>query len=48
MIALDDLVLLVLRLARSVPLLRHGLLLVENRLLRERHLGRDKVGTLQL
>jgi hypothetical protein len=47
-IALGDLALLVLRFARSAPLLRCGLVLVENRLLRERRLGRYKVGALQL
>jgi hypothetical protein len=48
MITLGDLALLVLRLARSTPLLRHGLVLVKNRLLRERRLGWNEVGALQL
>jgi hypothetical protein len=48
MIALGDLALIVQRLECSAPLLHHGLLLVENRLLRERRLGRDKVSSLQL
>jgi hypothetical protein len=47
-VTLGDLAFLVLRLTRSAPLLRRGLLLVENCLLRERRFGRDKVGTLQL
>jgi hypothetical protein len=47
-IALSDLALFVLCLACSTPLLHRGLLLVEDFLLRERCLGRDKVGTLQL
>jgi hypothetical protein len=38
----------VLRLARSVPFLRRGLFLVKDRLLREKRLGRDEVGTFQL
>jgi hypothetical protein len=37
-----------LRLTRSAPLLRRGLVLVEDRLLRERRLGRNKVGAFQL
>jgi hypothetical protein len=41
-IALGDLVLLVLRLARGPPLLRRDLFLVEDRLLWERRLGRDE------
>jgi hypothetical protein len=36
-----------LRLACSAPLLRCGLVLVEDRLLRERRLGRDEVGAFQ-
>jgi hypothetical protein len=47
-IALGDLALLVLRLARGAPLLHHSLVPVKNRLLRERRLGRDEVGALQL
>jgi hypothetical protein len=46
-ITLGDLALLVLCLACSAPLLHRGLLLVENCLLRDRRLGRDKVGALQ-
>jgi hypothetical protein len=34
----------VLRLARSVPLLRRNLFLVKNRLLRETRLSQDEVG----
>jgi hypothetical protein len=37
-----------LRLTRGAPLLCRGLVLVEDRLLRERSLGRDKVGAFQL
>jgi hypothetical protein len=37
-----------LRLTRSTSLLRRSLVLVEYRLLRERCLGRDKVGAFQL
>jgi hypothetical protein len=37
-----------LRLTRSTPLLRRSLVLVEDRLLRERRLGRNEVGTFQL
>jgi hypothetical protein len=47
-IALGDLAFLMLRLACSAPLLHRGLVLVEDRLLRERHLGRDEVGAFQL
>jgi hypothetical protein len=47
-IALDDLTLFVLRLACSTPPLRGRLVSVEDRLLRERHLGRNEMGTLQL
>jgi hypothetical protein len=47
-ITLGDLVFLMLRLTRSAPLLRRRLILVEDRLLRERRLGRNKVGTFQL
>jgi hypothetical protein len=47
-IALGDLTLLMLRLTRSAPLLCRSLVLVEDRLLRERRLGRNEVGTLQL
>jgi hypothetical protein len=38
-ITLGDLAFLMLRLTRGTPLLRHGLVLVEDRLLRERRLG---------
>jgi hypothetical protein len=48
LIALGDLAFPVLRLARSTPLVRRGLVPVENHLLRERHLGRDEMGALQL
>jgi hypothetical protein len=48
MIALGDLALLVLCLARNAPLLRRSLVLVKNRLLRERRLSWNKVGALQL
>jgi hypothetical protein len=37
-----------LRFTRSAPFLRRSLVLVEDRLLRERCLGRDKVGAFQL
>jgi hypothetical protein len=47
-IALGDLAFFVLRLARGAPPLRGRLVPVEDRLLRERRLGRNKVGTLQL
>jgi hypothetical protein len=47
-VVLGDLAFLVLRLARSAPLLHHGLVLVEDRLLRERRLGWDEAGTFQL
>jgi hypothetical protein len=47
-ITLGDLELLVLRLACSAPLLHRSLILVKNRLLRERRLGRNKVSALQL
>jgi hypothetical protein len=45
---LGDLVFLMLRFTRSTPLLRRSLVLVEDRLLRERSLGWDKVGAFQL
>jgi hypothetical protein len=45
---LGDLALLELRFALSAPLLRRGLCVVEDRLLRERRLGRDEVGAFQL
>jgi hypothetical protein len=45
---LGDLAFLMLRLTRSTPLLRRGLVLVEDRLLWERCLGRDEVGAFQL
>jgi hypothetical protein len=48
LIALGDLAFFVLRLACGAPPLRRGFVPVENRLLRERRLGRNKVGTLQL
>jgi hypothetical protein len=38
----------VLRLARGTPFLRCGLVAVKNHLLRERCLGRNEVGALQL
>jgi hypothetical protein len=47
-VALGDLAFLVLRLVCSAPLLRCGLVLVEDRLLRERRLGRDEMGAFQL
>jgi hypothetical protein len=47
-IALGDLAFLVLRFARGMTLLCCGLVSVENRLLRERRIGRDEVGALQL
>jgi hypothetical protein len=47
-IALGDLAFLMLHLTGSVPPLRRSLVLVEDRLLRERRLGWDKVGALQL
>jgi hypothetical protein len=47
-IALGDLAFLMLRLTRSVPLLCRRLILVEDRLLRERRLGRNKVDAFQL
>jgi hypothetical protein len=47
-IALGDLAFFVLRLARGVLPLRHRVVPVEYRLLRERRLGRNEVGTLQL
>jgi hypothetical protein len=47
-VALGDLAFLVLRLAHNAPLLCHGLVLIEDRHLRERHLGRDEMGTFQL
>jgi hypothetical protein len=47
-ISLGDLAFLMLRLTRSAPLLRRSLVLVEDRLLRERRHGRDKVGAFQL
>jgi hypothetical protein len=47
-IALGDLAFLMLRLTRSTPFLCCSLVLVEDRLLRERRLGRDKVGVFQL
>jgi hypothetical protein len=47
-IALGDLSLLVLRLARSTPPLCGRLVPVEDRLLRERRLGRNKVRAPQL
>jgi hypothetical protein len=47
-IALGDIAFLMLRLTRSAPLLRHSLVLVEDRLLRERRLGRNEVGAFQL
>jgi hypothetical protein len=47
-IALGDLAFLVLRLACNAPLLRRVLVLIEDCLLRERHLGRDEVGAFQL
>jgi hypothetical protein len=47
-VALGDLALLVLRLARGAPFLRRGLVAVKNHLLRERCLGRNEVGALQL
>jgi hypothetical protein len=48
LIALGDLAFLVLRFARGMTLLCCGLVSVENRLLRERRIGRDEVGALQL
>jgi hypothetical protein len=47
-IALGDLAFLMLRLTRRAPLLCRRLILVEDRLLRERRLGRNNVGTFQL
>jgi hypothetical protein len=47
-IVLGDLALFVLRLACSAPPLLGRLVPVEDRLLRERHVGRNEVGTLQL
>jgi hypothetical protein len=47
-IALGDLAFLMLRLTRSAPLLCRRLILVEDRLLRERRLGRNKVDAFQL
>jgi hypothetical protein len=47
-IALGDLTFLMLRLTCSASLLRRSLVLVEDCLLRERRLGRDKVGAFQL
>jgi hypothetical protein len=47
-IALGDPAFLVLRLTRSTPLLRCGLVLVEDRLLLERRLGQHEVGAFQL
>jgi hypothetical protein len=47
-IALGDLAFLMLHLTRSTPLLRRSLVLVEDCLLRGRHLGRDEVGAFQL
>jgi hypothetical protein len=47
-VALGDLAFLVLLLAHNAPLLRHGLVLIEDRHLRERHLGRDEMGAFQL
>jgi hypothetical protein len=46
--ALGDLAFLMLRLTRSTPLLRCSLVLVEDRLFRERRLGRDEMGAFQL
>jgi hypothetical protein len=47
-IALGDLVFLMLRLTRSAPPLCCCLILVEDRLLQDRRLGRNKVGAIQL
>jgi hypothetical protein len=47
-IVLGDLTLLRLRLTRSAPLLYHSLVLVEDRLLWERHLDQNEVGAFQL
>jgi hypothetical protein len=47
-IVLGDLAFFMLRLTRSVPPLRRRLILVEDHLLRERRLGRNKVGAFQL
>jgi hypothetical protein len=47
-IALGDLAFLMLRLTRSAPPLRRHLILVEDRLLRERRLRQNKVGAFQL
>jgi hypothetical protein len=47
-IALGDLAFFVLCFACGTPPLHRSLLLVEYRLLRERSLGRNKVGALQL
>jgi hypothetical protein len=47
-IALGDLAFLMTRLTRNAHLFHHSLVLVKNRLLRERHLGRDEVGAFQL
>jgi hypothetical protein len=47
-IALGDLALFVLLLTRSMPPLRGLLVSVEDHLLRERRLGRNEVGALQL
>jgi hypothetical protein len=47
-IALGDLLLLVVRLARSPSFLRGRLVSLEDHLLRERCLRRHKMGTLQL
>jgi hypothetical protein len=47
-IALGDLVLLMLHLTCNVPLLRRGLVLVEDCFLWERCLGRNEVGAFQL
>jgi hypothetical protein len=46
-IALGDQTFLMLRHTRNAPPLRRRLILVEDRLLRERRLGWNKVGTLQ-
>jgi hypothetical protein len=47
-VALGDLAFVILRLTRSTPPLRRRLILVEDRVLWERRLGRNKVGTFQL
>jgi hypothetical protein len=47
-ILLGNLVFIMPRLTRSVPPLHRSLVLVEDHLLRERRLSRDKVGALQL